>query len=141
AIFANRLLGINLVGGTEDQYGVTANHTGTVTSGPNLLQNYPQLTRAFLVSLSTAITGTLRSTPGQTYTLEFFASAVADRSGFGEGQTFRGSLTVTTDAVTGVANFTAKVRPYGTRSIITATATEAQAYGNTSEFSRAIQAT
>jgi titin len=140
AIFANGRLGINLAGGVENnKFGVTANHTGTVTSGPNLLQNFPVLTRALLGGIYTVIIGTLPSTPGKSYTVEFFASAVADPSGFGEGQTFLGSMVVTTDPVTGVASFTAKVRPCGTRTIITATATDAA--GNTSEFSRAIRAT
>ncbi len=140
AIYANGGLGINLEGGTQDAFGVTANDPGDGDSGPNILQNTPQLTGATTTSSGTTIRGTLQSTPGQVYTLEFFASSAADPSGHGEGQTFLGSLNVTTDAVTGAAAFTFPVAalPAG-QSVISATATNV-GNQNTSEFSQAIQA-
>ncbi len=44
AIYANGGIGINLVGGTEDAQGVTANDPGDGDTGPNYLQNYPVIT-------------------------------------------------------------------------------------------------
>ncbi|MCI0462894.1 MAG: right-handed parallel beta-helix repeat-containing protein [Gemmataceae bacterium] len=139
AIYANGRLGINLEGGTQNAFGVTANDPGDGDGGPNDLQNAPELTGATTTRSSTTVRGTLRSTPGRTYTLEFFASAAADPSGHGEGQTFLGALDKTTDS-TGLVAFTFQTGalPAG-QSVITATATDAQ-YRETSEFSQAVQA-
>ena len=40
-IFGNNGLGINLIGGTEDAFGVTANDSGDPDTGANNLQNFP----------------------------------------------------------------------------------------------------
>ncbi len=45
-IFGNGELGIDLVGGTADSFGVTSNDSGDFDSGANQLQNYPVLTLA-----------------------------------------------------------------------------------------------
>jgi hypothetical protein len=42
SVFSNNYIGINLVGGTENSSGVTANHIGGAVSGPNDLQNHQQ---------------------------------------------------------------------------------------------------
>ncbi len=105
-----------------------------VDSGANLLQNYPVLTSAVSFGASTNIAGTFNSTPSQTYTLEFFSSAACDPSGFGEGDTYIGSSSVSTDAG-GIAAVTANFAvSTAVGRVITATATDAN--GNTSEFSR-----
>jgi hypothetical protein len=81
-----------------------------------------------------SITGTLNSTPGGTYHLEFFASQASDLTYFGEGQTILGTSTVTIPA--GSCNATFEVSlplPAGAGNVITATATDAS--DNTSEFS------
>ena len=70
----------------------------------------------------------------RTFRIEFFASAVGDASGYGEGERYLGSTTVTTDG-TGNATFTS---PAFTAAVligerITATATDL-ASGDTSEF-------
>lgn len=44
ALYANGALGINLVGGTENGFGVTANDGDDSDTGPNNLQNYPAFT-------------------------------------------------------------------------------------------------
>ena len=66
-------------------------------------------------------------------TVEFFSNVAADASGFGEGQTFLGSLTLT---VSGVTSFTATLPLVPLGQFITATATNAA--GDTSEFSQAV---
>ena len=82
----------------------------------------------------TTITGTLTSAASTTYTLEFFANAVGNPSGFGEGQTFLGAKTVTTDG-NGVADFTVTLSEAlsVTEQVVTATATDPN--NNTSAFS------
>ena len=118
-------------------YGPTPNTPGGFRIGPNGFQNFPVLSSVVAGAHSTTITGTLNSTPDTAFTIQLFASAVADTSGFGEGQTYLGQVTnVTTDG-SGNASFTAVVaaEPSG-QSVITATATDPN--GNTSEFSQAL---
>ena len=67
SIFSNGALGINLVGGTENGFGVTANHVGGAVAGPNDLQNYPVITAAATVPNLTAISGTLNSTANRSF--------------------------------------------------------------------------
>jgi CSLREA domain-containing protein len=132
SIFANGGLGIDLGGD-----GVTANDAGDSDAGANDLANYPVLTFVASYSGKTYVNGSLNSTPKTSFTLEFYVSAAVDPSGFGEGQTFLGSATVTTDAA-GQATFDVTfdhATPLG--SFVTATARDPNP--NTSEFSRALQ--
>ncbi|MCI0681621.1 MAG: SBBP repeat-containing protein, partial [Gemmataceae bacterium] len=133
SIHSNDGLGIDLA---DD--GVTANDAGDGDSGPNNLQNFPVLAGAS-VGASTHVAGTLNSTANTQFTIDFYASAAADPSGFGEGQRYLGSTTVTTDG-SGNADFDL-VLPSATTvgEAITATATDPA--GNTSEFSAAVIAT
>src|SRR5882724_5662857 len=68
--------------GTEIGWSSTLNDTGDADTGPNNLQNFPVLTSAILGS-GTVVQGTLNSQSGETYRVEFFASPIADVSGFG----------------------------------------------------------
>ncbi len=111
---------------------MTANDPEDGDTGPNSLQNYPVLSAAFSDGISTRIQGTLDSLPATTFAIEFFASPSCDPSGNGEGQTFLGEASVTTDAF-GKASFQVLV-PFGSgHQVVTATATDPA--GNTSEFS------
>ncbi len=115
SVFANGGLGIDLQG--------TANNS----------QSAPTLATAVSANGSTAIGGTLTSAANTTYTLEFFSNP----SGTGQGETFLGSLTVTTDA-TGAATFTATFGvAIAPGQVITATATDP--LGDTSEFSSGVE--
>jgi parallel beta-helix repeat protein len=98
----------------------------------------PVLNSAVLTNGMLTISGTLTSTPNTTFTLEFFANDSLDSSGNGEGQTWLGDATVTTDD-TGQASFTVTVAAALPDQIITATATDP--LGNTSEFSAWIPVT
>ncbi|HEX5269195.1 MAG TPA: hypothetical protein VFW33_01845, partial [Gemmataceae bacterium] len=94
------------------------------------------LTAAYAASSATIITGTVTSTPGTTFHLEFFANEPGDA----EGRTYLGSGTVTTDA-SGNGSFTAFLSaalPAG-QGLVTATATDPN--GNTSQFSAGVTAT
>jgi uncharacterized repeat protein (TIGR01451 family) len=117
--------------------GVTPNDAGDGDAGANNRQNFPLITSASAAGASTAIVGTLNSNPNTIFRIEFFSNQVPNASGFGEGQTFIGSTTVTTDGTgDGGFNLTFPVTiPPG--QVITATATDPA--GNTSEFSRAVQ--
>lgn len=115
SIFSNTLLGIDL--------GVGANANQAAPS---------QLSSASTIS-GVQVSGILTSKPNTQFTIEIFASTTADPSGFGEGQFFLGSVSVTTNAA-GTAAFTfTGSNPPSVAPIITATATDP--VNNTSEFS------
>ena len=131
SINSNGTLGIDLFGNSGA--GVTPNDPGDADDGGNSLKNYPVLQSAAVSSSGTTVTGTLNSLPNTQFSVEFFSSPQCDPSGFGEGATFLGSVTVTTDA-SGNAPFQAVVSSTTPGSSVTATAAQA-ATGNTSEFS------
>jgi hypothetical protein len=117
-------------------------------AGANYFQNYPVLSSASSSSTDTSISGTFSSgtldgtpntppfEPDEVITLDFYANPTPDPSGYGQGQTYLGSTTVTTDG-NGNAAFVADL-PVGNLAgqWITATATDPS--GNTSEFSKDI---
>jgi titin len=127
AIFSNTKLGIDLGDDGVTQNGASGH------SGPNLFQDFPVLTSVVTAGGITTITGTLAAAANTTYRLEFFSNPTKDPSGFGQGQSFLTSASVTTDS-SGNATFsvqTAGAVPAG--QYVSATATDPQ--GNTSEFS------
>ncbi|HJT30908.1 MAG TPA: Calx-beta domain-containing protein, partial [Pirellulales bacterium] len=131
SIFANRALGIDLGGD-----GVTPNHAGSA-SGPNELQNFPVLDSAASYGGRTFITGTLTSLPDANYTLDFYDGPSADASGYGQGQTWLGLVSLTTDD-NGQASFDANfAKAAAIGSYITATASLGG--DETSEFSAALR--
>jgi uncharacterized repeat protein (TIGR01451 family) len=129
SIFANATIGLDL--GND---GPTPNHPTSPTPGPNDFQNYPELTSV----AGNTIAGTLDSTPGHTFRLEFFESLQPGPGSQAQGQTFLGSTTVTTDA-TGKASFTVTLPVAINPGLaVTATATDTTpgaTLGDTSEFS------
>lgn len=126
SIFSNGSLGFDL--GVP---GVTANDPLDGDTGPNQLQNYPVITSV----IGNQIFGTVNSTPGVTLRLEFFSSTARDPSGFGEGETYLGSVNVTPDGNgNGTFAFTAPSSLVG----LFATATATPTLGGTSEFSNAV---
>jgi trimeric autotransporter adhesin len=124
SIFSNTSLGIDL-GAT----GVTANDNLDADTGPNQLQNYPVITSV----VGSQIFGSLHSTPGSVFRLEFFSNTARDPSGFGEGQTYLGFLDVSTDS-RGNAPFTFNAPSSLVGLYVSATAT----LGGTSEFGNAV---
>ncbi len=119
SIFGNGALGIEL-GSAQN-----ANSScQSVTNGANNLQNTPVLTAGsganFITATATdpngntsefsnavaasisgnilSLLGNFNSLPNTTYTIEFFTSPSADPSGFGQGQTYLNSTSVTTSA-------------------------------------------
>lgn len=129
SIFSNGTLGIDLI---PVSAGVTPNDATDSDTGPNGLQNYPEIFTAASNGISTQITGSLTSIANATYTIEFFSSPSADPTGFGEGRTYLGAITVNTGA-TGTVGFNASVAGSVIGHYITSTATDSN--GSTSEFS------
>jgi hypothetical protein len=79
---------------------VTPNDTGDPDSGPNSLQNFPEIT----IITGSTIGGRLNSTIATNFAIELYASPTCDPSGNGEGQVYLGSVTVTTNS-SGNASF------------------------------------
>jgi titin len=117
AIFSNENLGIELANG--------GNHN----------QEFPVLNSVIGHLHRTIVTGTLTSAPNTTFTIELFANSEPNPSGYGEGERYLGSTTVTTDA-DGVAQFTMKVPRNLFGQWLSATATDPA--GNTSQFSACV---
>jgi hypothetical protein len=119
--------------------GITPNDPGDPDVGANLLQNFPILTSAVSTSNGTSLSGGLNSESNSTFTIELFASPACNSSGNGEGQSFLGSLSVTTNSL-GDASFSSTFpRALLPGDVVTATATDA--FGDTSEFSPCLPAT
>jgi hypothetical protein len=134
SIHSNGELGINLLPGISDD-GVTPNDSLDADTGGNDLQNYPVLTSA--ASDVNTLSGYLHSTPGSEFRLEFFRNSSADPSGYGEGETFIGSLSIMTD-VYGDVDFNVLLpEEIHAGQFYTATATNPDS--STSEFSAAIE--
>jgi hypothetical protein len=124
SIFANGGLGIDL-GNT----GMPTTNTNTGPNvGPNQLQNYPVLTGITGIGGMAVVSGTLNSTPGSSFTIEFFLSPTSTP---GQGKIYLGSVPVS-DA-SGDNVFTFPFTPSVANPYLTATATDIN--GNTSEFS------
>jgi hypothetical protein len=118
--------------------GIDVNRDGVTPNTANGAQNFPVLLSALTDSNGTTVQGTLNSTPSKTFRIEFFANPAADPSGFGQGQTFLGFTSVTTDA-NGNASFTTAFSPaVAAGPFLPATATGP---AGTSEFAQDIQVT
>jgi hypothetical protein len=137
--FSNLGLGINLAGGTENGAGVTANDPGDADAGGNRLQNYPVITNAFSDPASTTVQGTLNSTASRSFLIDVYRNASANASGYGEGENYLGSTTLTTDGG-GIGSFSFTASGNFAGQSLTATATDLVT-GDTSEFSLAVLAT
>ncbi len=139
SIYANKGLGIDL-----DNDGITANDPQDPDlDGPNNLQNYPVLVTAASTGSSVTISGTFNSLPGTNFTLDFYATDTIDAHGNSQGKQYLGSVGVVTD-VSGNATINSTFNvAIGSNKYITATATNESTapYGDTSEFSQAVEAT
>jgi CSLREA domain-containing protein len=121
SIFSNTGLGIDLSGGGREQ------DPKDPDTGANNKQNYPLITSATSSGTATTIQGRLNSTPGKTFTIQFFSNPVLTD----EGRAFLGQVKVRTDE-RGRASFSFLGPALDTGQQITATATGAE---GTSEFS------
>jgi hypothetical protein len=102
SIHDNGGLGIDIYGD-----GVTKNTPGSGS-------NYPVITSVQSSDTGTTIQGTLQNgnyTAGITYTLQFFSNTKVDPSGYGQGETYIGQTTITTDGTTSPRPFSLTVTP------------------------------
>lgn len=132
SIHSNQRSGFSGMGLNLGSGGVNANDLGDGDTGANNLQNFPVLSNVRTSSSDTTIDGTLNSAPNTTFRLEFFSNPTCDTSGHGEGRTYLGSHSTTTDG-SGDATFSVTVPATDAGNAVTATATDPA--GNTSEFS------
>ncbi len=130
SIFSNTGLGIDLSPDGTTR-GVTPNDAGDADLGANTLQNFPVITSSLTTTVT--VTGSLNSNANTTFRLEFFSQPGCDGSGNGEGQTFLGTMNVTTDATGNVSFIIPFAGSVPAGHVVTATATDPA--GNTSEFS------
>jgi hypothetical protein len=145
SISSNGETGIDLAGGTQDSFEVTANDDDDpdAPSSNNHRQNFPIITSATR-SISTNLTtirGTLNSNPNQTYTIQCFVAA-PDPSGHGEGQILVAQTTANTNANGNSPAFSCVSPIPLAGQTVTATATNTSgtasgtSIGDTSEFSQ-----
>ena len=123
--------------------GVTANDAGDGDGGPNNRQNFPLITSTSVGAGTVTIGGTLASTAGGSFRIEFFGNDLFQTGGYYEGQRYLGFLDVVDgglndlDAIAGTITFSTTLNVVMAASdVVTATATNA-ATGETSEFSAA----
>jgi len=138
SILSNTGLGIDL--GND---GVTANDYNDGDGGANYLNNYAVITSAVVNGTSTTITGSIEwyaHATADTIYIEFFSSPTADATGYGEGKTYLGAATVTTDPNSGDATFSLTVTGVTVGDYITAVANVETSAIGASEFSKAVQA-
>jgi titin len=126
SIFNNGYLGVDLNGD-----GVTLNHAGFL-AGPNDLQNFPVITNAYGFAASTIVSGTLNSLANGTFFIDVYRNIAHDPSGYGQGQFYVGTVSVTSDG-SGNASF-ALTNAAGNYAGQYFTATATTASGDTSEF-------
>jgi CSLREA domain-containing protein len=129
SIYSNGHLGIDL---TSDDM-VTRNDNQDPDSGANNVQNSPLINDTVINEQRVAL-GSLNSTPGTTFTIDFYSYRRDSPTDIDEGKTFIGTQTVTTDA-TGNVQF-AFIVPGSVPSDYFVSATATDPNGNTSEFSQ-----
>ena len=139
AIYSNGGLGIDL-----NQDGVTLNDALDPDGGPNSRLNFPRIL-AVHASAGTLTVHFSLDVPAGSYRIEFFKNpSGTDPSGYGEGEVFAASTSVT-HAGGGAAFFiNAFAGSLGDRITATATACAAPctlSFGSTSEFAQALNAT
>ncbi len=104
---------------------------GALPAFPNSSISFPTITQA-TAGNSTRIVGTFHGAASTTILIDVYVSLVADPSGYGEGQRYLGTITVTTNA-SGDATFDSIMPAKSAKgSFVTATATDVA--GNSSEF-------
>ena len=143
---ANQGLAINLLGGTEDAGGQTANDNQDADSGPNDLQNYPTINSAKVVGNKTTVTVHFNSVPNadakSPFIIDLYATGT-DHVTTWAGQVLVPKTNSAGDAVVGRFTGDLPIDLAGNLSgkLIAVTATHyTAAGGSTSEFSPAVLA-
>ncbi len=134
AISTNAGLGIDL---GDD--GIDAVDALDADTGPNLRQNTPEILSVTDGSTQTVVRGRFEGAANSSITLDFYSTSTPDASGTGEGESYLGSTSITTDA-SGTANYSFSTTSLlSTGAYVTTTATSSA--DGTSEFSTAVSRT
>jgi len=130
------------VGDTIDENSIHTNGARGIDliGAANGAQAAPAITSAAIAGPTLTVSGTLTSAPSASFLVQIFSNAACDASGFGEGQTFLGETTVTTNGGGSGSFGPLALTIPGGQPVITATAT-ANANGSTSEFGACFTAT
>ena len=117
---------------------MTPNDAGDADTGPNALQNFPIVKTVTPGASTTNIQGILNSRPSTTFDIDLFSNPVCvpRPQGYVQGETYLGSVQVTTDGA-GDATFATDV-PFVLQPGQNVAATATDPAGNTSEFSQRI---
>ncbi|MEZ4680552.1 MAG: CSLREA domain-containing protein [Caldilineaceae bacterium] len=126
-------LGIDLAGS-----GPNPNDLGDIDDGANMLQNFPDLIGAYSFDNATVLNGHFNGAANTEIAIDIFFNMACDASGYGEGEFYRESITIQTDAF-GNAGFSHVMATATTDQFVTTTATDPD--DNTSEFSKCIAVT
>ena len=103
-------------------------------TGANNQQSRPVFASVGQANGSVRAVGSLSSLPRATFTIDIYGNTQADPSGYGQGQVYLGSITITSDQA-GNAPFSV-ILPLPATDLQFLTATATDAAGNTSEFSQ-----
>jgi trimeric autotransporter adhesin len=149
SISATTGIGIDLVGGIEDAFGVTANDIHPTLgpdadAGPNGLQNFPELIAAFRGANTISVSGTLKSLPNQQYRILICGSASSHASGHGGCDEVLDDQTIISADALGFADFNISVPDRPGYAFVTATAaliTTPDSDEQTSEYALSIPIT
>ena len=126
-------------GGLGIAWGSGDNDHGDGDGGSNTSQNHPDLVAAERSATGLHLIGTLDSTPSSTFQIDAYANASCDPSGSGEGETYLGHFSVTTDAAAVAPIDVVLPVDVPAGSIVTETATDPG--GHTSQFSPCLSVT
>lgn len=126
---------------TFNNVGPNVNDSSDVDTGANNYINFPVLNSASQEGEEAAINFNIDASdsPTDQYRVEFFANDTPDTSGFGEGQTYLGSITVTngndqTATITLPSNFKLSGKSISATTTAVDSTTDS-GFGSTSEFS------
>jgi parallel beta-helix repeat protein len=138
SIFGNQIRANSGLAIDLDVQGPLANDLLDPDNGPNDLQNYPVVTRAIAISGSSMhVEGTLAATPGNYYSVNFYANLACASGGFGPAQIPIGGRAIGPADVAGKLAFSVDVGPsllgIPSSGVITTTATNVNS--STSEIS------
>jgi len=114
---------------------IVTNDADDSDSGPNDLQNHPEIT--LFTAENGRIVGTLTSRPSASYIISVYSSSGCFASGHGEGAQFLGEFVVQTND-SGIGMFDSSVQATAINATITTTATAPN--GSTSGFSKCFDA-
>jgi hypothetical protein len=136
AIHGNDGLAIDLAIGTAE--GVTPNDPLDVDTGPNALQNFPELTGVTTTPTQTIVHGRLSAEANRSYFIDVYTAPSCHGSGYSGGSSYLNYVVATTDA-SGNAMFDVAVDGTLPDGFASATATPTTGDASTSEMSRCLR--